>query len=288
MDYLINLSILFSIYGILAVSLNLLVGYTGLVSLAHAAFYGIGAYAAALLMTKAQMGFFPAMLCGMGLSACAALVIGMVLSKFRGDYYVIASAGCTIIVYNILMSWREVTNGAIGIFGVPRPAIGDFVFTSNFAFLGLAFAFLVLIVLAAQLIASSSFGRVLKAIREDEDVARVFGYRPLHYKMLIFVISAMMASVAGSLFAVYLMFIDPSTFKLVENVFLLAIIILGGLADNRGALIGTLILIGLPELLRFTGFPTEIAAQMQKVVYGLLLIVLMFLRPQGILGKFRI
>jgi len=215
-------------------------------------------------------------------------VIGMVLSKFRGDYYMIASAGCTMIVYNVLMSWREVTNGAIGIFGVPRPAIGDFVFTSNLAFLGLAAAFLVLVMLAAHLIASSSFGRVLKTIREDEDVARIFGYRPLHYKMLIFVISAMMASMAGSLFAVYLMFIDPSTFKLVENVFLLAIIILGGLADNRGALLGTLILIGLPELLRFTGFPTEIAAQMQKVIYGLLLIVLMFLRPQGILGKFRI
>lgn len=288
MDYLINLSILFSIYGILAISLNLLVGYTGLLSLAHAAFYGIGAYAAALLMTKAHMGFFPAMVCGMGMSACAALVIGMVLSKFRGDYYIIASAGCTIIVYNILMNWREVTNGAVGVFGVPRPALGDFIFSSNIAFLGLALAFLALILLAAQFIASSSFGRVLKAIREDEDVARVLGYRPLHYKMMIFVISAMMASVAGSLFAVYLMFIDPATFKLTENVFLLAIIILGGLADNRGALLGTFILIGLPELLRFTGFPTEIAAHMQKLVYGVLLIVLMFLRPQGILGKFRI
>jgi branched-chain amino acid transport system permease protein len=288
MDYLINLSILFGIYGILAVSLNLLVGYTGLLSLAHAAFYGIGAYAAALLMTKAHMGFFPAMLCGIGLSACAALVIGMVLSKFRGDYYIITSAGCTIIVYNILMNWREVTNGAIGVFGVPRPAIGDFVFTSNAAFLGLVSVFLLLTIFLAHGITQSSFGRVLKTIREDEDVARVLGYRPLHYKILIFIISAMMASVAGSLFAVYLMFIDPSTFVLQENVFLLAIIILGGLADNRGALLGTFILIGLPELLRFTGFPTEIAAQMQRLVYGLLLIVLMFLRPQGILGKFRI
>ncbi|MCC7305133.1 MAG: branched-chain amino acid ABC transporter permease [Alphaproteobacteria bacterium] len=288
MDYLINLSILFSIYGILSVSLNLLLGYTGLLSLAQAAFYGIGAYAAALLMTKAHMGFFPAMLGGMMLSACAAVVIGTVLSRFKGDYYVIASAGCTVIVYNILMNWREVTNGAIGVFGVPRPAIGDFVFSSNLAFLGLALAFLALVTASAHFITGSSFGRVLKTIREDEDVARVFGYRPLHYKMLIFVISAMMASIAGSLFAVYLMYIDPSTFTLTENVFLLAIVVLGGLADNRGALLGTFLLIGLPELLRFTGFPTEIAAQMQRLIYGILLIVLMFLRPQGILGKFRI
>jgi branched-chain amino acid transport system permease protein len=288
MDYLVNLSILFSIYGILAVSLNLLVGYTGLVSLAHSAFYGIGAYAAALLTTKAGFGFFPALLGGMGLSGAAALIIGMVLSKFRGDYYMIVSVACTVIVYNILMNWREVTNGAIGVFGVPRPQIGDFVFTSNLAFLGLAFGFLVSITLIAYTITASSFGRVLKTIREDEDVARIFGYRPLYYKLLIFVISAMMASVAGSLFAVYLMFIDPSTFTINENVFLLAIIILGGLADTRGALLGAFILLGLPEALRFTGFPTEIAAHMQRLIYGLLLIILMFLRPQGILGKFRI
>ncbi len=288
MDYLVNLAILFSIYGILAVSLNLLIGFTGLISLAHAAFYGIGAYTTALLLTKAGFGFFPAMVCGMGLSACVAFVIGFVLSKFRGDYYIIASASCTVIVYAILMNWREVTNGAIGIFGVPRPQIGDFTFSSNTSFLGLAFTLLLVVIAFAHAISSSSFGRVLKTIREDEDVARVFGYRPLHYKLVVFVISAMMASVAGGLFAVYLMFIDPSTFVLQENVLFLAAVILGGLADTRGALLGTLIVIGLPELLRFTGFPTEIAAHMQKLVYGALLIILMFLRPQGILGKFRI
>lgn len=288
MEYIVNLLIIFGIYGILAISLNLLMGFTGLISMAHAAFFGIGAYAAALLTVKAGMGFFPAVLCGMGISGIAAVGMGMVLSKFRGDYYIIASAGCTVIVYNILLNWRGVTNGAIGVFGVPRPHIGEFVFSSNFSFLCLTLVMLALVMLAAQIVVGSSFGRALKIIREDEDVARVFGYRPLHYKLAVFVISGMMASVAGSLFAAYLMFIDPSTFTLMENVFLLAIIILGGLADNRGALIGAFILIGLPELLRFTGFPVEIAAQMQKVIYGLLLIILMFLRPQGILGKFRI
>ena len=288
MEYLINILILFSIYGILALSLNLLIGFTGLLSLAQAAFYGIGAYATALLMTKFQMNFFLSMLCGMGISACAAFVIGFILSKFRGDYYSIASAGCTVIVFGILMNWDEVTSGAIGVFGVPRPQIGTFSFTSNDIFLGLSLGFLAVVYGITEAISRSSFGKALKTIREDEDVARIFGYRPLHYKLLVFVISATLASVAGSLFASYMQFIDPSTFTLSENVFLLVIVVLGGLADNRGALLGAAILIALPEVLRFTGFPVEIAAQMQKLIYGVLLVALMFFRPQGILGKFRI
>ncbi|MCF8495900.1 MAG: branched-chain amino acid ABC transporter permease [Alphaproteobacteria bacterium] len=288
MEYLINISILFSIYGILAVSLNLVMGYTGLVSLAHAAFYGIGAYATALLMTKVGLGFFETILCGMLLTGLAALAIGTVLSRFRDDYYIIASAGFTVIVFNILMNWREVTGGAVGVFGVPRPMIAGTVLTSNLSFLGLSLVFLAVVAGAGTLIVRSSFGRALKIIREDEDVALVFGYRPLHYKLAIFVISAMMASVAGSLLASYLMFVDPSTFTLNENVFVIAMIVLGGLADIRGALLGAALLIGLPEALRFTGFPDDIAAQMQKLTYGLLLIVLIFIRPQGILGKFRI
>jgi branched-chain amino acid transport system permease protein len=288
MDYLVNLLILFSIYGILAISLNLLVGYTGLISMAHVAFYGIGAYALALLTTKLQLDFFAATLLGMALAGGAALVVGAILSRFKDDYYIIASAGITVIVFNILLNWRSVTNGAIGVFGVPRPTVLGTLLSSNHLFLLFCLAWLALICGVAWLIVHSSFGRVLKTIREDAEVALVFGYHALYYKLMIFVIAAMMASLAGSLFASYLMFIDSSSFALTENIFLLAIIILGGLANSWGALLGSLLLIGLPELLRFTGFPTEIAAQMQKLIYGLLLIGLMFLRPQGILGKFRI
>jgi branched-chain amino acid transport system permease protein len=288
MDYLVNLLILFSIYGILAISLNLLVGYTGLISMAHVAFYGIGAYALALLTTKLQLDFFAATLLGMALAGGAALVVGAILSRFKDDYYIIASAGITVIVFNILLNWRSVTNGAIGVFGVPRPTVLGTLLSSNHMFLLFCLVWLVLICGVAWLIVHSSFGRVLKTIREDAEVALVFGYHALHYKLMIFVIAAMMASLAGSLFASYLMFIDSSSFALTENIFLLAIIILGGLANSWGALLGSLLLIGLPELLRFTGFPTEIAAHMQKLIYGLLLIGLMFLRPQGILGKFRL
>jgi branched-chain amino acid transport system permease protein len=129
---------------------------------------------------------------------------------------------------------------------------------------------------------------VLKAIREDENAIRVFGYNTLHYKLAIFVIGATLASIAGGLFASYITFIDPSTFTLNESIFILAIIILGGLSNNKGAVLGAACLILLPEILRFVGFPSDIAAQMRQVVYGLILILLMLYRPQGLVGEYKL
>ena len=140
----------------------------------------------------------------------------------------------------------------------------------------------------ARFITRSSFGRVLKAIREDEEAISVFGYNTTYYKLVIFVISAMLAAIAGSLFASYITFIDPSSFSLNESIFILAIIILGGLSSNRGAVVGAAFLIILPEALRFVGFPSDVAAQMRQVVYGLILILLMLYRPQGFLGEYRL
>ena len=134
----------------------------------------------------------------------------------------------------------------------------------------------------------SSFGRVLKAIREDEGAIQVFGYKTLYYKLTVFVLAAMMASLAGSLFASYITFIDPTQFVLFESIFILAIIILGGLANLKGSILGALFLIVLPEILRFVGFPVDIAAQMRQVVYGFLLIILMLYRPQGLLGEYKL
>jgi branched-chain amino acid transport system permease protein len=129
---------------------------------------------------------------------------------------------------------------------------------------------------------------VLKAIREDEQAIRVFGYDVIWFKLTIFVVSAAMAAVAGSLLSAYLTYIDPSSFTLLESVFILAIIILGGLSSLQGAVLGAAALVLLPEALRHVGFPAEIAGQMRQLVYGLLLIVLMLYRPQGLVGEYKI
>lgn len=288
MEYIIHLTILFAIYAILAMSLNLIVGYTGLLSMAHAAFYGIGAYATAILLTQFGVNFFLSIVFGITVAAIASFLIGIVLSKFKGDYYALISMGFNVIVFSIFLNWQSLTRGPLGIPGIERPSLFGFSFTSNFLFLILAFLFLILIYFASRFIINSSFGRVLKAIREDEKAIQVFGYNTLYFKLTIFVISACMAGIAGSLFAAYITFIDPSSFTLMESIFILAIIILGGLANLRGSILGALFLILLPEALRFVGLPDAIAAQMRQVIYGVILVILMLYRPQGLLGEYKL
>lgn len=286
-EFAIHLLILSGIYAILAVSLNLVVGYTGLLSITHAAFYGLGAYVTALLLTVLGVNFFLSIIVGMIITALVALLIGLVLSKFDGDYYALVSFGFNIILFSVFLNWQEVTRGPLGIPGIDKPSLFGFEFSGSFSFLILTFVLAGAVYLIGRYIVNSSFGRVLKAIREDEEAISVFGYNTLYFKLAIFVIAAALAAVGGSLFASYITFIDPSTFTLLESIFILAIIILGGLSNIRGAVLGAFLLIIIPELLRFVGFPSEIAAQMRQVLYGAILILLMLYRPQGMIGEYK-
>jgi len=287
MEYLIHIAILICIYGILGLSLNLVAGEVGLLSITQAAFYGIGAYATALLLLSTGINFFFAAIFGMIIAGIVALGIGAVLSRFKSDFYALGSLGFSVIVFSILINWQSVTQGPLGLPGIPRPELFGFQFFENIYFLGLTLVMLALVYGVCAWITRSSFGRVLHAIREDEQAISVFGYSTTYYKLAIFVISAMLAALAGSLFASYITFIDPSSFGINESIFILTIVILGGLASHKGALVGAVFLVILPEALRFVGFPTDVAAQMRQVTYGLILIALMLYRPQGFLGKYR-
>jgi branched-chain amino acid transport system permease protein len=286
MDYIIHLLIIASIYSSLAISLNLLVGFTGILSVTHAAFYGIGAYATAILMKTLGFSFLASVGLGMLITLGSALFIGFVLSRVKGDYYALGSFGFNVIVYSLLLNWETLTKGPLGIFGIARPEIAGFTFTSNLSFLLLTIFVCTLIVAFSYYLTRSSFGRVLRAIRDDEEILLPFGYVSARFKLAIFAIAAVMASLCGSLYATYISFIDPSSFTLSESIFILTIIILGGLASIRGAVIGAFILIMLPELLRFIGLPNEVAAQLRVVIYGVALVYLMYARPSGIYGKY--
>jgi branched-chain amino acid transport system permease protein len=288
MEYIIHLLVLISIWSILGISLNLVVGYTGLLSITHATFFGVGAYGTAILMTSYGWNFFLAMIVGMIIAMIVSLVLGAILGKFKGDYYALASFGFNIIAFSIMLNWQSLTRGPLGIPGIGRPQIFDFIFKSNLHFLILSAVLALLVYLLSQYIVGSSFGRVIKAIREDEQAISVFGYNTKIYKMIVFVLAAGMAAVAGALFASYITFIDPSSFSLNESIFILSIVILGGLASNKGVFWGTVFLMLLPEALRFVGFPTDVAAQMRQVVYGLLLLFLMMYRPQGFMGEYKL
>ena len=286
MEYLFHLAVIFSIYAMLGLSLNLVVGYTGLLSTTHAAFYGIGAYVTAILLTTGETGFLASVALGILCALVAAFIVGAVLSKFRGDYYALASIGFGVIAFSVFLNWHGLTRGPLGISGIPRPEVFGIDIASGGSFLILSLLLLALVYGCSHFIVRSPFGRVLKAIREDEGAIQAFGYRTLHYKLIVFVLSAGMAAVAGSLFATYITYIDPSTFTILESIFVLAVIILGGLASLRGSLLGALLLVLLPEVLRFAGFSPELAGQMRELAYGVILIIFMLYRPRGCIGEY--
>jgi branched-chain amino acid transport system permease protein len=272
----------------LAMSLNLVVGFTGLLSITQAAFYGIGAYVTAILLTSFGINFFLALIAGIIITGIISLAIGYVLSKFNGDYFALGSFGFNIIVYSIFLNWQSLTRGPLGIPGIAKPTLFGLDFSENNYFLILVIICAILVYFLSEFITKSSFGRVLKAIREDEKAIQVFGYNTLFFKLTIFVIGAMISSVAGAFYASYITYVDPTSFALSESIFILAVIILGGLANNKGAMIGAVCLVILPEILRFVGFPSDIAAQMRQVTYGLILVLLMLYRPQGLMGEYKL
>ncbi len=287
MSYYIGLATVFAIYAILGVSLNLVVGYTGLLSVTHAAFFGIGGYAAAILLTRSQISFFAAVPIAMAVTAGAALAIGFVLSRFKDDYYALGSLGFNVIIVTALTNWESLTQGAAGIPSIPAPSAFGYQF-GDVGMLALSLAFLVVVFAVSRFLVGLPFGRVLKAIREDEEAIEVFGYRVLSFKLTIFVVSAAMAAMAGTLIASYVTYIDPTSFGLLESILILVIVIVGGLANLWGSLIGALILVLLPEALRFVGMPPELASQMREFIYGFALVALMLFRPQGLLGEYKI
>ena len=285
-----------------AVSLNLVVGFTGLLSVGHIGFFGIGAYAMAILTSDAAYEqlrteaiptpgwpFFAALPVSVGLAGLVALVVGAVFNRFRDDIYVLVSFGFAIIAFNVFLNWRSLTRGAFGIHEIAKPEIGGITFDGELAFLGLSLAFLAVVMLIAWFIVTSSFGRVLTAIREDEQAAEVFGYQVTHYKLAIWVISAMMAGLACGLFGSWTTFIDPNSFVLLESILLVSIVILGGLATIWGSLLGAMAFVLLEEGMRFVPFlPTEFIGQARQVVLGILLVLLMLFRPQGLVGRFKL
>ena len=302
MGFSIGLLTIFAIWAMLAVSLNLVLGYTGLLSVGHLGFYGIGAYTVAVLTTNPRQEllegeiiqifawpFFAALPVAIGLCGVVALIVGVAFSRFRDDVYVLASFGFAIIAYNVFINWQWMTRGPFGIHEIPKPVIFGYVFNDDLDFLLLTVFFLAVVVGISWLIVTSSFGRVLKAVREDEDAIEVFGYRSSHYKLAIWVISAMMAGLAGALLASYTSFVDPNAFILLESIMLVAIVILGGLASIWGSLLGALSFVLLEEGVRFVPFlPAEYVGQVRQIILGTLLVLLMLFRPQGIAGRFKL
>ncbi len=277
-QYILRIVIMIGIYSMLALGLNILTGYTGQVSLGHAGFYAVGAYTASLVALKLGANFFVATLAGAALSSLCGLLLGLPTLRLKGTYLSIVTLGFGEIVKMITMNWDKVTNGTLGLKNIPKPVIFGVKLTLSNN--GLYYLMLVLVALTAlicMLIIKSKIGRAFMSIKEDELAATMMGIKTTQYKILAFVISAFITGIAGAFYASMIGFIDPNSFTFDISTLIISIVIMGGMGTIRGMFLGSAILIVFPEVSRFM-------MDYRFVVYGIVLVLMMRFRPQGLLG----
>ncbi|HBG93470.1 MAG: hypothetical protein A2X54_05775 [Nitrospirae bacterium GWF2_44_13] len=276
-DYLIDIAVLSGIYIILAQGLNIVVGFTGLLNLGFVAFYAIGAYSYALLNTKLGIGFWASLPLSVMLVTLSGFILAIPALRLKGDYLAIVTLGFGEIVRLVLNNWDSFTKGPNGIGGIEPPHI----FGMQISRLGQFYYFIIIFVLLAVFIirrvAASRIGRAWIAIREDEIASSSIGINTTAYKLYSFAFGAFWAGLAGVLFAAKMQFVSPESFTFMESVLILCMVILGGLGSIPGVILGAIILVMLPEMLR--------EVQLYRMLaLGSGLVMLMIFRPQGLMG----
>lgn len=273
-NYFLDIAVRIGINAIVVLGLNLLIGYAGQISLGHAAFLGIGAYASAVFPT--HFGWHPilALIAGVLIAGGLAFLLSRPIFKLKGHYLAMATLGFGIIVNIALRNETQWTGGPDGM-PVPTMRIGSFAIDKDIEWYGLVAAFLVFSVWACQNIIDSPFGRALRALHGSEVAAQVVGVNLSRYKMLIFVSSAMFASMMGSVTAHYIGYVSPHFADFFHSIELVTMVVVGGMASIYGSLVGALILTALPQALAtFEGWET--------VVFGLILMIFMIFLPRGL------
>lgn len=265
------------LYAILCMGLNLILGYTGLLSLGHAAFYGLGGYTTAILITRYGFGFLPCLI----ISGVVALLFGMLLGlptrKVRGDYFCLLTIAFGEIFRLVAQAWIELTNGAMGIVGIPIPSIGAWSIRTEVDFYYLGLMLLGFTYFSLYILIHSRFGRAFVAIREDELAASVMGINTPIYKIIVFGIGCFYAGLAGSYLAVYQTTITPSNFRLEESCLMIIMVIVGGMGSLLAPLAGVLVMTMATEY--FRGI-----SEYRMLIIGVIMVAVLLFRPQGIFG----
>jgi len=281
--YYMNILIMSGIWSIVALSLNLILGYTGQVNLAHGAFFGIGAYASALMMLKLNMNFWLALPLAAAIAGFFGFLIGLPALRTRGSYFAIGTLCFNIIVTLIVDRWEGLTEGARGLMGIPGPSPiplpwgGEITFNTMAAQYYLVLCFLLLTIFVFRRIIQSLVGRTFRAIRGNEELAEAMGIHAMRTKILSFTVSCFFAGIGGVLYASYIGFLSPEITDYHVSFDSLIYIMIGGVGTIVGPIIGTLLIVTIPETL-------HIAAEFRLLLYGLILIVMIIYLPRGIVG----
>ena len=283
--YLLTLGVSFAVLSVLASGLNLVYGYTGLLSFAQVGFFGIGAYAAALLVSDAGWPLWPALAAGTLLAGAVGAVIGYASLRLSRHAFAIVSLTFALLCALVARDWVSLTRGAMGVPGLAVPDIAlpgglhwRIARPIDFYYLTIGYALIAQVIIWRVM--RSRLGRAMQAIRTNEPLAQSQGIDPLAYKLLAIVLSAVLSAIAGGLFVFHLSIVDPSIFDFYYTETMLIMVILGGTGSFWGVLISTAVLSALPDLLRFT-------TDLRMVLYGAVLVAAMLLMPEGVGGWLR-
>jgi branched-chain amino acid transport system permease protein len=282
MEYIVSLLVLIGLYIILASSFNLIIGFAGLISIAHPIFFALGAYTVGVL--SVNWGVHPALAIAAG--GAVALVASFALSlpslRISGDYLLITSIGFQLGLIEIIKN-LDFLGGASGLGGVPNIVENNRSLTFAAISLGLALA----CVLVVRAVARGPYGRAIQAMRDDELAFSALGRNAMNIKMSIFALGSGMAGVAGGVYAYYYQYLTPDQFQILQSAMILTMVVVGGMGSVLGPVVGAVLLIALPEAITFLNLPSGVMGPLQGVIFTLLVIVFLFLRPQGLVARAR-
>lgn len=275
--YILRTSIMVLLYIVLALSLNIVLGQAGQLSLGHAAFYALGAYTMAIMTVIFKLPFVLAFLSGGVVAGVFGFILGIPTLRLKGDYLAIVTVGFGEILRLILVNWVSFTRGPAGIPSIPFPSLFGLAVKSNFGYYYIALAMVVVTIFVSKRLEDSRLGRGLAAVKDDEIAAESMGVNPANMKILAFVLGAVLAGFAGAFFASFVHYVNPDNFTYMESVTILTMVVLGGVGSIPGVVIGAIILAILPEALR------DISTY-RYAIYGILLAMMMIIRPQGMIS----
>lgn len=280
-EFLFKISLLFCIYSMLTISQNFLLGKVGIVYIGHVVFFAIGAYTTVILITIFSFNSYLTILIAILFSIIISSGLGILTIRLSGHYLLLASLGTCEIVNSIINNSR-ITGGAEGIL------INNGINDQNIINYYLIIILFVTQILFFLLLNKSPKGRIFRAVRDDEVTALLLGHSINKLKLEAIVISAIWASIAGSLYALYSNYIDPSSFTILESIAIFIVILIGGIGTIRGSLIGSFIMIVFPELLRFLNLPSTLIGPVRQLIIGVILIAIISYKPEGILGEYKL
>lgn len=278
MEYVYSLAALIGIYIILSSSFDLIIGYGGLISIAHPIFFALGAYGSGLLSLRLGAPIPLAIVAGAALALIASITLSLPALRISGDYLLIASIGFQLGLLQVIKN-VDVTGGPGGLSNIPALFKGP---GRSLAFVALVCAVAVAVVVFVRWIVTGDYGRAIRAMRDDEGAFTALGRNAVAIKIVIFAIGSGLAGLAGGLYAHYFQYLSPDQFEILQSAIILTMVVVGGMGTTWGPVVGAVLLVALPQAITFLNLPPSVMAPLQGMIYTLLVLAFLFLRPQGL------